>query len=349
MTESYVVEEASTALRELARDFPVGIESDTGLSVTLSHMPDIHISLVDVALVPIRWGKKLIMAKIAKETEGSYSSKGLYKAMTKAIERVEKKVDKLLVKDLESANSFFTSALAHVKDGNFEEAQRQFKEAHRLAIEAFSTLDPMKKIACTDIRICAAAGCMNDEAFFTEINSAFTRLIAASDTDRTQEEIFCDSGSYWLTSSQKANYALKCKFCNLLVSTFRRSPCDEGDEKFTREMEAKENELENLGNDLNTPKEVLKGLQDRWVQLQAEKDARKARAISKVRSRGPIFFGMMEQPGIWVAMSAAIAASLRRYGPPSSSPMLLPLFKIKQTNEVGLIRHEYCILFGRRD
>ena len=161
------------------------------------------------------------MATVAKNTEGTYSSEDIHKATTKAIERMEKKVDMIRLKDLASAKRIFKGALNHRKRGNVRQSKEDFWQARGLANEAFSPLDPMDKIVCSDVQICSARGYMNDSEFLVEVQNVFTALLDDKDV---RKELLADRSSYWVAASIQRNRHLKNKFHRLLISTLAQLP-----------------------------------------------------------------------------------------------------------------------------
>ena len=114
---------------EVLDEFAKLPDEDGELSLKLMDMaPSVELNLVSVCLLPLRIVRKIIGDKVATKTDGSYSGEAAHKAATKALERLEKQVGMLLVKDLEAAKEFFASALRQWRAGNGDRARHQFEE-----------------------------------------------------------------------------------------------------------------------------------------------------------------------------------------------------------------------------
>ena len=193
-----------------------GEPGDMNALSLLKHAPSLELNLVDIGLLLFR----IIGKKIAADTAGLYSAEATHKAVTQALERLEKQIGMLLVKDIEAAKQFFATAKKHWLAGNAERAKDDFKEARRLSIEAYSTLNPMEKVVCTELRICAAAGYMSDKELKVEALQAIDELV--HDKSLVKELNYDSFGPAWFTDSEKKNHQLLERCYRMINSTIKK-------------------------------------------------------------------------------------------------------------------------------
>lgn len=176
---------------------------------------ELEVNLIGLCLLPIRLIAGLIASEVAQMTEGSHSQSETYDAVSKTLDRIENKLEMLRFKD-------FNSAMA--KADNAARAKMDFEKARDLAIEAYSTVDPMDKIACTELRICSAAGCVSDQELVVEARTALGRLVHDKSVI---QEVRASSGPWFFSSSRKKNNEFLARLYRLIASTLKGLPDDQ--------------------------------------------------------------------------------------------------------------------------
>jgi hypothetical protein len=218
----------------------------------IQRIPTATLSLSGVALWILGLGVGVAKAEVAQATQGLYSAEGKNKAMTQALARIEKHLDRMQRKDLEAAHLFLRSGIAHLRDADtirrgvggdgaqavgricihLNKAEEDFTDARRLAMEGFSQLNAMDKVACTDLWISSSyfravtsslkegeGGVSADEmtAFRTDANMALKTLIHDDSEKNVRKEL---NPSWW--SSTKLNHALLRRLRELVDTTRAR-------------------------------------------------------------------------------------------------------------------------------
>eukprot|EP00505_MAST-04D_sp_SCG-Rhode-Island_P005075 Stramenopile-MAST_4_protein_5075 len=187
------------------------------------HKPNVELNLVSLCLLPLRMIGKFFTHKVATNVDGTYSGKATHNAVTDTLERLEKQVGMLLVKDFKSAKTMFTAALKQWRAGNGERAKTQFEQAWNLSVQAYSTLNPMEKVVCTELRICAAAGCMTDEEYEVEAQDAIHALV--HDESLIKELKDRSFAPAWITDGKQKNHRLLLRCYDMIDATLSASHC----------------------------------------------------------------------------------------------------------------------------